>query len=309
VHYSGRLSVPNQGGPGLRVDLEVVDRHLLVSSDGEHLGRYPLTQTLVERVSGNRFRLTIGNEVLDFAAEDAIGFSYEAMPAIAQSVAPMRPKMFLDLMTRRPRRRVTLEHPPTRRASPIPLEEMAQPFAAAPEEDLHIEQPMVEVVDPEPVAVPPLPPPTVIPEASLPVEVVEVVEVAGSLSIIEEPEVSEDSGDLVVEPIGADMATVEACRGVRGDGTPCGSVAVGISGFCFAHDPELAGERKLMTERVNITAQRARATDPDLEALVVRLESAVTQVHEGTLDPQQALAMASLVQAMCDTIGVARKKR
>lgn len=306
MHYSGRLSVPQQSGPGLRVDLEVVDRHLLVTSEGEHLGRYPLSQTLVERVSGNRFRLTIGNEVLEFAAEDAIGFSYEGMPAISQSTAPMRPRAFLDLMTRRPRRRAALDHQVNgpRHPTPIPVADMASapvPVEAPPEVPA-----VAEPVIPEPVEVERL-----IPDP-LPVE-----PPAGS----EEPAATDWTAvtqgipapppPVVFEPVGSapfqDVA-VEECRGLRGDGTPCGSVAIGISGYCFAHDPDLAGERKLMNERVNITARRARATDPDLEALVVRLEAAVTQVHEGTLDPQQALAMASLVQAMCDTIGVSRKQ-
>jgi hypothetical protein len=289
----------------------VVDRHLLVSSEGEHLGRYPLAQTLVERVSGNRFRLTIGNEVLEFAAEDAIGFSYEAMPAISQSTAPMRPRAFLDLMTRRPRRRVALDHQVNgpRHPAPIPLADMPRP-APVPEET----------------------PSVMPPEAPMAVEALvegpgEVDEQVLATSPVEHLSGSDDPAPdwtavtegipappppVALEPVGSppvEEVAVEECRGLRGDGTPCGSVAIGVTGYCFAHDPDLAGERKLMNERVNITARRARATDPDLEALVVRLESAVAQVHEGTLDPQQALAMASLVQAMCDTIGVSRKQR
>lgn len=306
MHYSGRLSVPQQSGPGLRVDLEVVDRHLLVSSEGEHLGRYPLAQTLVERVSGNRFRLTIGNEVLEFAAEDAIGFSYEAMPAISQSTAPMRPRAFLDLMTRRPRRRAALDHQVNapRYPAPTPTSAMA-PAPAPPEAPIEVPPVVVApVIDESPQVEERIPEP---------VDLADVVldEPAADWRSITEG-IPAPPPSVVLEPIGeasSGETPVEECRGLRGDGTPCGSVAIGISGYCFAHDPDLAGERKLMNERVNITARRARAVDPDLEALVVRLEAAVAQVHEGTLDPQQALAMASLVQAMCDTIEVSRKPR
>jgi hypothetical protein len=287
------------------VDLEVVDRHLLVTSEGEHLGRYPLAQTLVERVSGNRFRLTIGNEVLEFAAEDAIGFSYEGMPAISQSTAPMRPRAFLDLMTRRPRRRAALDHQVNgpRHPTPIPVADMSPAPAPVevPPDVLAVAEPVIE----EPVEVERLIPGTV--ESPTGNEAPESADWTAVTQGIPAPPPS-----VVFEPVGPapfQDAAVEECRGLRGDGTPCGSVAIGVSGYCFAHDPDLAGERKLMNERVNITARRARATDPDLEALVVRLEAAVAQVHEGTLDPQQALAMASLVQAMCDTIGVSRKQR
>jgi len=77
----------------------------------------------------------------------------------------------------------------------------------------------------------------------------------------------------------------------------------------LAQDPAWAAERRLVEEKVSETASRARDLHPDLEGLVIRLETAVTQVHEGILDPPQALAMASLVQAMCDTLSVAEKRK
>lgn len=87
------------------------------------------------------------------------------------------------------------------------------------------------------------------------------------------------------------------------------SAAGSFSSSDLAQDPAWAAERRLVEEKVSETASRARDLHPDLEGLVIRLETAVTQVHEGILDPPQALAMASLVQAMCDTLSVAEKRK
>lgn len=453
MHFRGRLSVPDQSGPGLSVDLEVDEKHLVVTSGGEDLGRYPLSQTRVERVTGNRFRLTIGNETLDFAAEDAIGFSYDGMPVISGR-SPMRPRLFgsrrfgavsAERAQSAPRRQSSPTTPPqveiplpppiaaasilTERLEPshLPdLEDSVPPPVHDPgledlagddtdvtrhgldvlerpaetSEDLSAdgdwlepaaldstaEAPLAEAIDvgmqatsdedeaPGPSGAgsaeigswgrwspdrddtaDPVPRgPDIIDEADVeetdligfevaetqpsPLLEEEVPSAAtGSWSeggawgriepdLIERETVATDAEpeqwsrgleqtEPMVEPVAAPFSPAGVaersyveCPGLRSDGGACGSLAVGAGGFCFAHDPGLAGERKLMNERVLQTVRRARATDPDLESLVTRLEGAVSQVQDGSLDPQQALAMASLVQAMCDTITVSRRK-
>ncbi len=388
--------MPDQPGTGLRVDLELKDRHLLVSTDGENLGTYPLSQTMVERVTGDRFRLTIGNEILEFSADDALGFSYDAMPAMSGTMTH-RPASWREFWRRNrpsatqrmiPTARpvamgpaveaedrsdlsetpveagsevaaeaadeptvafadLTLDHKidreselvtsheqvvgPTDRtsesddteaerqgsdpvASETAVEELAQQVVVDPTDPslkYNAEQPDEfrtggvrgdESVDSHPEAGVTLDSPTV--ESSPLAEPMSPATEASPL-----PAMAELFEEVpTVAPVTVEEGAVEECRGRRSDGSPCGSVAINASGFCFAHDPDLAGERRLMTERVNQTARRARATDPDLEALVVRLERAVADVQDGTLDPQQALAMASLVQAMCDTIGVNRRR-
>ncbi len=377
MHYRGRLSVPDQPGSGLRVDLEVKDRHLLVSTGGENLGTYPLSQTLVERVTGDRFRLTIGNEVLEFAADDALGFSYEAMPAMSGSPTH-GPRSWREFWRRnRPTptggmmptsRPVSMESAPDNgHVEPVEPEERSTesvaggaraaeagadvgfadltldhkvagdplepgvsepvradpPGVGSPGTQEH-ESPPWESVDEsseqdlesdlEPLAG--LPEPESDPETGSPTGTAgEAASGVESLDDFESEVADIDSLDTPGDRFDHEMWSSpvesqggEECRGRRADGSPCGSVAINASGFCFAHDPDLAGERRLMTERVNQTARRARATDPDLEGLVVRLERAVADVQDGTLDPQQALAMASLVQAMCDTIGVNRRR-
>lgn len=315
MRFQGQLSVADQSGPGLKVALEVADRHLSVTSGGESLGMYPLSKTSVERVTGNRFRLVIGNEVLDFAADDALGFSYEFMPSVTRA-GVMRPRPFRGLVGRRRVERSTLlpRHQPVQ-PEPEPL--VLEPEAELAESFLTESEPFLaesfvtefELTELEPLmSEVPLTTPSEPPGQSG--ERVAEVEVSSG-----GPEFAIDAAaDPVIPPSIAEHGELSeprpnpmtGCRGVRADGAPCGSVAVGASGFCFAHDPSLAFERRQMTERVTNAANRARSTSPDLESLVVRLESAVAQVHDGSLDPQQAMAMASLVQAMCDTIGVSR---
>lgn len=295
--------VPDQPGDGLAVDLAVDDRHLLVTSGGESLGRYPLNQTEVERLTGDRFRLTIGSEVLYFHAEDALGFSYEGMPAISGS-GPSTSRTLREFWrrSRTAAAKAPVARPiETERAGGHAKVSLAETLAPPPVETA-VTSPPVEPASPPP-------PPPVLPVAEpAKTEVVDLpaVEAEEALALSLPP--ASPTPPPPVLPVGADGKIAE-CKGRRADGGPCGSMAVGPSGFCFAHDPDLAGERQMMTDRVNRTVSRARATDPDLESLVARLESAVTQVQEGTLDPQQALAMASLVQAMCDTIGVSRNQK
>lgn len=322
MHFRGSLSVPDQPGNGLAVDLAIDDRHLLVTSGGENLGHYPLNQTQVERLTGDRFRLTIGNEVLYFHADDALGFSYEGMPAIegtAHSTARTLREFWRRSRSAGPKvppgvsRPLDADRVPAH--SPVSMIETLTPV---PVSDLEHRPATV----PPPAPPPPSPTPSITPTptpapapAPAPVEPVPQVEVEEVSEVVDLPAV--EAADLAqveekpelrpAAPSFLEQRSVE-CKGRRADGNPCGSMAVGSSGFCFAHDPDLAGERRLMTDRVSRTVSRARATDPDLESMVTRLEMAVIQVQDGTLDPQQALAMASLVQAMCDTIGVSRSQ-
>lgn len=114
------------------------------------------------------------------------------------------------------------------------------------------------------------------------------------------------------DPVAAARGPAQAgatCIGIRADGTPCGSSVIGAGGFCYAHDPDRAEERRRMRVQVTVAAERVRrSSHGDLDGVLERLERAVAEVHDGTLDPQTALAMASLARAMVDTIEVAKSQ-
>ena len=86
-------------------------------------------------------------------------------------------------------------------------------------------------------------------------------------------------------------------RGQRCQGTPRPS-----SNYCFAHDPSLAAKRK--TARVkggknsSRVARLEKLMPSRLRPAFARLERALQEVHDGSLDPRRATAMASLAGGM-----------
>jgi hypothetical protein len=68
-------------------------------------------------------------------------------------------------------------------------------------------------------------------------------------------------------------------------------------------------ERREVHERTTRAADRVRRlASENLDDVVARLERAVAEVHEGKLDPQQAIAMASLAHALVETIELAKSE-
>ena len=104
--------------------------------------------------------------------------------------------------------------------------------------------------------------------------------------------------------------SVANCRGVRADGKNCGSVIVGETGFCFAHDPDREKERAEARARggsnsSNIRRLRRHVARSALHDVFDRLETALEQCHLGALPPARAHGMAALVRAMIATLEVA----
>lgn len=96
--------------------------------------------------------------------------------------------------------------------------------------------------------------------------------------------------------------SVTHCLGTRTDGQPCGSQIVSESGYCFAHDPEVAEERTRARRRGGRSSSaifRTRKLAPAaLRDVYTTLERALAEVHNGELSPARASAMASLARAM-----------
>lgn len=271
LRYRGRLRVSGQGGPGLTVELTLGERMLDITAAGELLGRYPLSQVSIERVTGDRFALTLGPESLTFVADDALAFSYEALPLVARHRSGpaagrigqmLRSWLGSERPADAPAPGTTAGAPRLAAVVPFPAPPAQTEMPPGPAEfEPHQETPAPVMKPGEAPA--PVEPPPVPPEAPRP-----------------------------------------ACHGVRTDGNPCQSTFVGPNGFCFAHDPERSVERREVRRRADEVTRRAKGMGGDLTAVVERLERAVAEVHEGVLDPQQALAMASLVRAMVETIEV-----
>ena len=93
------------------------------------------------------------------------------------------------------------------------------------------------------------------------------------------------------------------CSATLSDGSPCPMEPLAGRALCFSHVQQRDAAREQVVRRSQDVISDARQVGlPDLDTVINRLEHAVAQVHDGQLDPKQALAMASLVQAMVDTI-------
>jgi hypothetical protein len=94
----------------------------------------------------------------------------------------------------------------------------------------------------------------------------------------------------------------EQCEGTRQDGRRCGGPALSDSLYFFAQGPKRAAareaaQRKGGHNRASIVRLRA-LVPPRLIDVYDQLETALSEVHEGTLKPGPALAMAALARAM-----------
>jgi Family of unknown function (DUF5763) len=99
----------------------------------------------------------------------------------------------------------------------------------------------------------------------------------------------------------------ECCKALRKDGTPCQGTAR-ASGYCWAHDPALAEQRRAGAARGGKNkakiARLERMMPQDLIPVFTALKASLYQVYKGSLDPRQATAMASLATAMCRVLEV-----
>jgi hypothetical protein len=92
------------------------------------------------------------------------------------------------------------------------------------------------------------------------------------------------------------------CSGTRRDGRPCAAPALADGPYCFAHAPERAADRQAAyrkggLNRASIVRLRGLCP-PRLVPVFEALEQALGEVHDGKLDPRQAVAMAALARAM-----------
>ncbi len=83
---------------------------------------------------------------------------------------------------------------------------------------------------------------------------------------------------------------------------------MGAGSFCFAHDPTKAAERDEARRKGganSATRQRLdRLVPASLRPMIGDLIAAMGEVHDGTLDPKQATAMAALAGAVTRAYGV-----
>ncbi len=98
------------------------------------------------------------------------------------------------------------------------------------------------------------------------------------------------------------MDDEQPCRGLRKDGNPCRARPLPDRHFCWAHDDDLSGKRqqahKTGGHNKSTQMRLKKAIPASLKPILELLMSSVSEVHEGTLDPRKASAMAGLASAI-----------
>ena len=95
----------------------------------------------------------------------------------------------------------------------------------------------------------------------------------------------------------ASRSVPKRCAARRKDGQPCTAPAL-RGDYCYAHDPQRAGDRAAARRKGganSATARRvARLVPATLKPVIGVLLDALEEVHDGDLDPKRASAMAAL---------------
>ena len=84
MKFSGRLQIEADPRNWLKTELTLNQGRLELVSGGDVLGSWSTAQVKAERVEGDRFQLHLGDDRAVFAADDALAFSYEALPVLAK---------------------------------------------------------------------------------------------------------------------------------------------------------------------------------------------------------------------------------
>src|SRR5215212_131113 len=94
------------------------------------------------------------------------------------------------------------------------------------------------------------------------------------------------------------------CRGIKRDGEPCSLSANGPDGFCWAHSPQHAEERRR-------TASKAGKSKPTAEVHLLKAEikTLISDVKDGDLDRNVAVVMLQGYRALKDFIELERRVR
>ena len=84
MKFSGRLQIEADPRNWLKTELSLNQARVELVSGDEILGSWSTAQVKAERLEGDRFQLQLGGDRAVFAADDALAFSYEALPVLSK---------------------------------------------------------------------------------------------------------------------------------------------------------------------------------------------------------------------------------
>ncbi|MGH8924148.1 MAG: hypothetical protein ACRDWA_05845 [Acidimicrobiia bacterium] len=85
MRFSGTLQTQGDPEGWLKASLNLVGGRVEIVAGDETLGSWSVAQVKAERIEGNRFDLFLGDDRAVFVADDALAFSYEALPKLAKN--------------------------------------------------------------------------------------------------------------------------------------------------------------------------------------------------------------------------------
>lgn len=84
MRFNGRLQTESDPDGWLKSELSISGSKVELISGDDVLGSWPVGQVKAERIEGDRFELYLGDDRAVFAADDALAFSYEALPKLTR---------------------------------------------------------------------------------------------------------------------------------------------------------------------------------------------------------------------------------
>jgi len=101
--------------------------------------------------------------------------------------------------------------------------------------------------------------------------------------------------------------TDKICQATRADGQRC-TVRALADGFCFSHSPSTEDKRREARsqggQNKGTPARADRLLPRDLRPVMGALIRALTEVHDGTITPQQGSAMSAIAASIIKVMGV-----
>ena len=124
MQFKGSVRAPGDKDPGVRVVLDIDEYHLEIRRDSELIGRYYLADVEVARDIAERFILFLGDDEVEFLADDALHFAYEGVTAMQDG--------WLEAQRKKRRHRRAADDSARRKDGEPPLEPMTSTYVPGP---------------------------------------------------------------------------------------------------------------------------------------------------------------------------------
>ena len=147
MQFKGSVRAPGDKDPGVRVVLEIDEYHLEIRRDSELIGRYYLADVEVARDIAERFILFLGDDEVEFLADDALQFAYGGVTAMQDG--------WLSAQKRKRRHRRAAEDAARRKDGERPMEieaPVARPVYVSDSDTIRSRRSQVAGKSPEPAA-------------------------------------------------------------------------------------------------------------------------------------------------------------